>query len=64
MKVVNAYVNKIHQHEIINKFGTVILVDAIVMKILLVWWIVIKDIHGIQVPANVSVTFGVNQDNI
>ena len=41
-----------------------ILVDANVMKILLVWWVVIKGTHGIQVLANVNVTCGVNQDNI
>ena len=34
--VVNAYVDKIRQYAIINKFGIVILVDVIVMKILLV----------------------------
>ena len=39
-------------------------VDAIVMKILLVCWVVIKDTRGIQVLANVNVTCGVNQDNI
>ena len=33
---VNAYVDEIHQYAIVNKFGIVILVDAIVMKILLV----------------------------
>ena len=60
----NAYVNEIHQYAIINKFGTMILADAIVMKILLAWWIVIKDIRGIQVLANVNVTCCVNQDNI
>ena len=47
-----------------NKFGIVILADAIVMKILLVWWVVIKGTRGIQVLANVNVTCGVNQDNI
>ena len=40
------------------------LVDAIVMKILLVCWVVIKGTRGIQVLANVNVTCGVNQDNI
>ena len=35
-KVVNAYVNKIRQYAIINKFGIVILVDVIAMNILLV----------------------------
>ena len=35
MKVVNVFVNEIHQYAIINKFGIVILVDAIVTKILL-----------------------------
>ena len=35
-KVVNAYVNEIHQYVITNKFEMVILVDAIVMKILLI----------------------------
>ena len=34
MKVVNVFVNEIHQYVITNKFGIVILVDAIVMKIL------------------------------
>ena len=34
--------------------------NAIVMKILLVRWVVIKDIHGIQVLLNVSVRCGVN----
>ena len=34
MKFVNAYVNEIRQYAIINKFGIVILVDAIVVKIL------------------------------
>ena len=48
----------------INKFETVILVDAIVMKILLAWWFVIKGTHGIQVLANVNATCGANQDNI
>ena len=33
-KVVNAYVNKIYQYAIINKYGIVIHVGAIVMKIL------------------------------
>ena len=47
-----------------NKFGIVIPVDAIVMKILLAWWVVIKGTRGIQVLANVNVTCGVNQDNI
>ena len=47
-----------------NKFGIVILVDVIVIKILLVWWDVIKGTRGIQVLANVNVTCGVNQDNI
>ena len=32
----SAYVNLIHQYAIINKFGIVILVDAIVMKIFMV----------------------------
>ena len=64
MKVATAYVNYIHQYAIINKFGIVILVDVIVMKILLAWWIVIKVIRGIQVLANVSVTFGASRDNI
>ena len=41
-----------------------ILVDAIVMKILLVWWAVIKGTHGIQVLANVNMACGVNEDNI
>ena len=36
MKVASVYVNKIHQYAIINKFGMMILVDVIVMKILLV----------------------------
>ena len=36
MKVTSVYVNQIHQYAIINKFGTMILVDAIVMKILLI----------------------------
>ena len=36
MKVASAYVNQINQYAITNKYGTVILVDAIVMKILLV----------------------------
>ena len=35
-KFVNAYVDEIHQYAIVNTFGTMILVDAIVMKILLV----------------------------
>ena len=35
-KVVNACVDKIHQYVIVNKFGIVIVADAIVMKILLV----------------------------
>ena len=34
MKVVNACADEIHQYAIVNKFGIVILVDAIVMKIL------------------------------
>ena len=34
--------------------------NAIVIQILLVRWVVIKDIHGIQVLANVNVTCGVN----
>ena len=34
MKVVNVYVNYVHQYAIINKFGMMILVDVIVMKIL------------------------------
>ena len=42
----------------------VILVDAIEMKTLLVWWIVIKGTREIQVLANVNVIRGVNQDNI
>ena len=41
-----------------------ILVDAIVIKILLVWWVVIKGTHGIQVLANVNVIHGVNKGNI
>ena len=49
---------------IVNKFGIVILVDVIVMKILLVWWVVIKGTHGIRVLANVNVIYGVNQVNI
>ena len=36
MKVVNVCVDYIHQYVIVNKFGIVILVDVIVMKILLV----------------------------
>ena len=34
MKVINAYVDYIHPYAIVNKFGMVILVDAIVMMIL------------------------------
>ena len=35
-KVASVYVNEIHQYAIINKFGIVVHVDAIEMKILLV----------------------------
>ena len=47
-----------------KQFGTVILVDTIVIKILLVWWVLIKGTHGIQVLANVNVIHGVNKSNI
>ena len=47
-----------------NKFGIVIHVLATVMKILLIKWFARKDVCGIQVLAHVSVTCGVNQDNI
>ena len=36
MKVASVYVNEIHQYVIINKFGMMILVDTIVMKMLLI----------------------------
>ena len=47
-----------------KQIWTMILVDAIVMKILLVWWVVIKGTRGIRVLVNVNVTCGVNQVNI
>ena len=52
------------QYVIANKFGIVILVDAILMKILLAWWVVIKGTRGIQALANANATCGVNQVNI
>ena len=47
-----------------NNKQTMILVDVIVMKILLVWWVVIKGMCGIQVLVNANVISGVNKGNI